>query len=108
MTDAKPKFKKKLQVENAIYDRSLITRSILLPMVVVGKNIQDTIEKYIIENFEGLCVVVRLVKRGSCKIVTYSSGIIRGTNIVFEVVFERQICCPVEGISLRVPFFLFY
>ena len=101
MTDAKPKFKKKLQVENAIYNRSLITRSILLPMVMVGKNIRDTIEKYIIEHFEGVCLVEGLVKRGSCKIVTYSSGIIRGTNIVFEVVFECQICCPVEGMLIQ-------
>uniref|UniRef100_A0A6C0B0N5 S1 motif domain-containing protein n=1 Tax=viral metagenome TaxID=1070528 RepID=A0A6C0B0N5_9ZZZZ len=98
----KPRFKKKQQVENSIiFNRSLITRSIALPIVVIGKNIQETIEKFIIENYEGKCVVEGLIKRGSCKIITYSSGLVKGTNIGFEVVFECQICCPVEGMLIQ-------
>jgi len=98
---AKPRYKKKQQVENNIYTRSLITRSISIPIVSVGKNIQETIEKYVSLNYEGKCVVEGFVKPNSCKIVTHSSGLIRGTNIVFEVVFECQICCPVEGMLIQ-------
>ena len=97
----KTKFKKKQTVENNIYNRSLITRSISLPIVMIGKNIQETIEKYIIDNYEGKCIVEGFVKFGSCKIVTYSSGLVKGTNIGFEVVFECQICCPVEGMLVQ-------
>jgi DNA-directed RNA polymerase subunit E'/Rpb7 len=98
---AKPRYKKKQQIENNIYTRSLITRSISIPIVSVGKNIQETIEKFVSLNYEGKCVVEGFIKPNSCKIVTHSSGLIKGTNIVFEVVFECQICCPVEGMLIQ-------
>jgi DNA-directed RNA polymerase subunit E'/Rpb7 len=98
---AKPRYKKKQQVENNIYTRSLITRSIAIPIVSVGNNIQETIEKYISLNYEGKCVVEGYVKPNSCRIITHSSGLVRGINIVFEVVFECYICFPVEGMLIQ-------
>lgn len=98
---AKPKYRKKQQVENNIYTRSLITRSISIPIVSVGKNIQETIEKYIALNYEGKCVVEGFIKPGSCKIMTHSSGLVRSTNIIFEVAFECYVCCPVEGMLVQ-------
>lgn len=81
-----------------IYSRSLLTRKIVLPINYIGKNLDDIIEEYIHNNFEGKCVVEGYVKPNSVKIIRYSSGIIeRGNNIVFEVVFECDICFPVEG-----------
>ena len=72
-----------------------------MPIVNIGKNVQQTIERYIIDNFEGKCVVEGFIKIGSCKILTYSSGLVKGTNIGFEVVFECKICCPVEGMLIQ-------
>ena len=68
---------------------------------MIGKNIRETIQEIITTNFEGKCLVEGYIKKGSTKIITYSSGLIeRGTNISFEVVFECEICFPVEGILL--------
>lgn len=97
----KPKFKKKQQIENNIYIRSLITRNISLPIVNIGKNVQQTIERFIIDNYEGKCVVEGFIKNGSSKIITFSSGLIKGTNISFEVVFECKVCSPVEGMLIQ-------
>ena len=94
------KFKKRDVRYASIYSRSLITRSLSLPITSIGKNIQETIEKNIATNFEGKCVVEGFIKPGSCKIITYSSGMVHATNIKFEVVFECQICCPVEGMLI--------
>jgi len=91
------KYKKKENKITTIYSRCLITRNILLPITSIGKNIKETIEKYSTINFEGKCVVEGFIKPGSIKIITYSSGLIQGTNVSFEVVFECEICCPVEG-----------
>jgi len=92
------KFGKKREVRIAsIYSRCLITRNIVLPIVSVGKNIKDTIEKSVVGNYEGKCLVEGFVKPGSIKIITHSSGIIQGTNILFTVVIECQVCFPVEG-----------
>jgi hypothetical protein len=98
---AKQKYKKKQQIENNIYTRSLITRNIAIPIVSVGKNIQETIEHFISQNYEGKCVVEGFIKPDSCKIVTHSSGLIKGTNVSFEVAFECQVCCPVEGMLIQ-------
>ena len=84
-----------------IYSRCLITRNIVLPITSIGKNIHDSIEKYIQSSFEGKCVVEGYIKSGSSKIITYSSGLVtRGNLVSFEVVFECQICCPVEGMLI--------
>jgi len=85
----------------SIYSRALITRSITIPITSIGKNIQETIEKNISGQFEGKCIVEGFVKPKSSKIITFSSGIIQSTNILFEVVFECQVCCPVEGMLIQ-------
>jgi DNA-directed RNA polymerase subunit E'/Rpb7 len=100
---AKPqqKFKRREIKLLSIYSRSLITRSIAIPITSIGKNIQQTIEKNIASEFEGKCIVEGFVKPGSSKIITYSSGMVKSTNIIFEVVFECQVCCPVEGMLIQ-------
>ena len=86
------RFKRKENKLASIYSRSLITRSILIPVIGIGKNIQETVEKNIAGQFEGKCIVEGYVKPGSTRIITFSSGIVKSTSIVFEVVFECQIC----------------
>ena len=84
-----------------IYSRCLLTRKIVLPLVTIGKNLQENIEENIKGNFEGKCVVEGFIKPGSVKIITYSSGTIqRGNQILFEVVFECDVCFPVEGMVI--------
>jgi hypothetical protein len=41
------------------------------------------------------------VKPGSIKIINISSGTLQGRFIEFEVVFECNICCPVEGMQIK-------
>jgi DNA-directed RNA polymerase subunit E'/Rpb7 len=90
--------KKKEQKIQPIYSKSLITRSILIPIKNIGKNIKQIIEKYISDYFEGKCIVEGYVKSKSCNVISYSSGLINhGVNIMFEVVFECDVCFPVEG-----------
>lgn len=95
-------FKKRRDTKlQTIYSRCLLTRKIVLPITYIGKNLNEVIEDYIHNNFEGKCVVEGYVKPNSTKIIRYSSGIIeRGNNIVFEVVFECDICFPVEGMLI--------
>jgi DNA-directed RNA polymerase subunit E'/Rpb7 len=84
-----------------IYSRCLITRNVVLPITAIGKNIRETIEENIKASFEGKCIVEGYIKQNSSKIVTYSGGlIIRGNLISFEVVFECDICFPVEGMLI--------
>lgn len=94
-------FKKRRDKLQSIYSRCLLTRKIVLPINVIGKNLDDVIENYIQNNFEGKCVVEGYVKPNSSKIIRYSSGVIeRGNKIIFEVIFECNICLPVEGMLM--------
>ena len=83
---------------SSVYSRCLITRNIVLPITAIGKNIKEVIEENIKSNFEGKCLVEGFIKPNSAKIITYSSGIIyRGSSVSFEVIFECEVCFPVEG-----------
>ena len=85
----------------SVYSRCLLTRKIILPITTIGKNLKETIEENIKSNFEGKCVVEGYIKPNSSKIITYSSGTIeRGNFISFEVVFECDVCFPVEGMLI--------
>jgi DNA-directed RNA polymerase subunit E'/Rpb7 len=99
-SSAKPqhKYKRRDNKLVSIYSRCLITKNLSIPITSIGKNIKETIEKVIAFNFEGKCLVEGYIKPKSSKIITYSSGLVeRGVNISFEVVFECEICFPVEG-----------
>jgi len=95
-------FKKRKDTKlQTIYSRCLLTRKIVVPINLIGKNLDEVIEEYIHDNFEGKCVVEGYVKPKSSKIIRYSSGVIeRGNNIVFEVLFECDVCFPVEGMLI--------
>ena len=97
---AKPKLKKTDKL-HSIYNRSLITRSITLPMNAISSNIDNMLETNLSFSIEGKCIEEGFVKPGSVKLVTYSSGLLmRGNKISFEVVFECMICYPVEGMLI--------
>lgn len=93
--------KRKENIIKPVYSRGLITRNIVLSITNIGKNIKETLEHSIAFNFEGKCLVEGYIKPDSSKIITYSSGLIeRGNQISFEIIFECDICFPVEGTKI--------
>jgi hypothetical protein len=96
----KPSKKKELGKLASIYSRCLITRKVVLPIAVVGKNLTELLEKKIISTIEGKCLVEGFVKPKSTKIITHSSGMVQSDTIVFDIVFECEVCFPVEGMLI--------
>ena len=80
-----------------VYSLSQITKKIALPITAIGRNLQQTIEETIAAMIEGKCIVEGYVKPHSVRVITYSSGLIKGTEVVFDVVFECEVCFPVAG-----------
>lgn len=101
----KPTIKKNPQFNKpkhlGIYSSILITRSIPVNIINVGNNIKQTLEKIIALQIEGKCVVDGFIKPNSTKILTYSSGLVNGPDIIFEVTFECLVCSPVEGMHIK-------
>ena len=84
-----------------VYSPCQITKSILLPMTAVGANLQQTLENTITKMVGGKCIVEGYVKPGSIRVITFSSGIVKGENILFDVVFNCEVCYPVSGMNLN-------
>ena len=85
---------------STLFTNALITKKIHVNIQNIGNNIKQTLERMIASDIEGKCIVEGFVKNGSTKIMTYSSGLIRGAIITFDVVYECSICSPVEGMNI--------
>lgn len=95
------KSKNKQKETKNVYSLSQITQTIMLPINAIGKDLHQTIERTIGSIVEGKCIVEGFVKTGSVRVITYSSGVIKANNVVFDVVFECSVCFPVAGMLLN-------
>ena len=93
----KPRNQYRQKEIRTVYSLSQITKKIALPINAIGRNLQQTIEETIAAMIEGKCIVEGYVKPHSVRVITYSSGLIKGTEVVFDVVFECEVCFPVAG-----------
>lgn len=91
-----------LRNDEEIFQPALLTKRITLEMILVDKFIQTTLSDILKRELEGKCSVEGYIKSNSINITTYSSGNLKGSNIIFDVVFECLICYPVEGMLLKV------
>ena len=80
-----------------IYSRTLVSKKISVEMKYIGNNIKEILEKRLKELHEGKCIAEGYVKKNSIKIITYSSGKICTSGILYEIAFECYVCFPVEG-----------
>lgn len=92
---------KKKTTNTGIYMGSMLTKKIMVSIVHVGDNIKEVLEKKIGFEIEGRCIVEGYVKPGSCRVLSYSSGELSGSNVIFETVVECLVCCPVEGMHIN-------
>ena len=95
----KPKYRQR-EIKS-VYSPCQITKNIILPMTGVGKNLQQTLENTITKMVGGKCIVEGYVKPGSIRVITFSSGLVKGEKISFDVVFNCEVCYPVAGMNLN-------
>lgn len=99
----KPKDKKgsKSFKTEDLYTRSLMNRMVHLPITAVGRNLAQTFSNYIKENYEGKCEMEGFIKPGSTNLIQYSAGKTKGEIVEFCIVFDCQVCYPVEGMKIQ-------
>ena len=84
----------------SLYIKNVISKKLSVPIKYVGTNIAEILEQILNSNFEGKCCIEGYVKRGSIKIITFSSGNILGNCVIFTVVFEYLVCNPPQGMRI--------
>ena len=89
-------------VVKGIYIKNILTRKIFLQFSLLGNNIKDLLQQKITKKYEGKCIKEGFLKPNTIEIITYSSGVIKGANVLFDVAFNCLICKPVEGMRIKV------
>jgi len=90
--------------ETKIFDPYIISElsmKITLPILEVGGNIKQNLERMIVSKTEGKCIVEGFVRPDSIRIMTYSAGKVYSGNVEFQTTFQCMICHPVEGTLVR-------
>lgn len=97
----KKKLKLKVKKISNIYSKNVINVKTLLSMNEIGNNVESLLLSKIKNTYEGKCKKEGFIKHNSVKIINYSSGLVQGNNIIFEVVIQCYICKPVEGMIIK-------
>lgn len=97
---AKGKTTKKNTAALSIYNRMLITKQLVVNIMNVGHNIKEMLGKKLASEIEGKCSNEGYIQPNSIEIITFSSGLVQSSNVVFEVVFQCNVCSPVEGMYI--------
>lgn len=85
-----------------LYVLSVLTRKVSLPYQYIGSNLKQLLQQKLSKELERKCTVEGYVRGNSVRVMTYSSGILKANNVVFDVVLECLLCTPVEGLVLNV------
>ena len=101
LTTTGTKRKTQIQHHKNLYNQMLITRRMPISIVNIGNTIKETLEKAIAQQIEGKCIVEGYIKPRSVEVITFSSGLVTGSNVIFEVVFQCDVCSPVEGMHIK-------
>lgn len=83
------------------YISSILNMKIVLPIVEVGKNVKQNLERIIVSKTEGKCIVEGFIRPDSVHILTYSSGKVLAGLVEFQVTFECMVCHPVDGMLVE-------
>jgi len=92
---------RKNKIKRGIWMKNVLTRKILLPFYSVGSNIRENIQEKIEESLYNKCSKEGYIKNKSIKILSYSSGLVESNNVLFDVMFECDVCHPVEGQTIK-------
>lgn len=85
----------------SVYSPCQITKTVVLPITSIGKNLQQILEQNIIAMVGGKCIVEGYVNPKSIKVITFSSGLVKGDKVIFDIVFNCEVCHPVSGMKLN-------
>ena len=80
------------------YHDSLLSRSISIPIVEIGGNIEQLLSNHI-SSLEGKCIEEGYLKLGSTKLIRYSCGVLKGASVTIQVIFQAKVVMPITGQS---------
>jgi len=84
-----------------LYTQSIIHHKISVPFINIGNNMEYYFKKYAIRFIEGRCRKEGFIRPNSIKVVSYSTGLLHGDNVIYDVIFSADVCFPREEMIIR-------
>ena len=87
---------------SSLYSKCLLSRRVTLPFMTLGRGdaVKDILLRHVQEQIENKCTIEGFVHPNTCKMITFSGGIVAGSNVKFDVAFECDVCSPAEGATI--------
>lgn len=86
--------------DTKLYVTSLIHHKIKVPFIKIGNNMDVYFKKYAERELEGKCRKEGYIRPSSSTIVNYSTGLLKGDSVVYDVVYSVDACFPYENMEL--------
>lgn len=83
-----------------LFVTSILSKTVSMPITEVGKNLKEVLRNKVAELVEAKCIVEGYVKQHSVQILSYSCGLVRANNAVFNVSYSCEIFLPCAGMVL--------
>jgi DNA-directed RNA polymerase subunit E'/Rpb7 len=94
------KGRREFESNHNIYSKSVLSRKLCIPITQYGRDLISIFQKRLIVEIEGKCIEEGYIKPRSTQILSYSSGMVRDSNIIVNLIFECSVCHPVEGMLI--------
>ena len=86
--------------DTKLYVTSLLHHKIKVPFNKIGNNMDVYFKKYAERELEGKCRKEGYIRPSSSSIVNYSTGLLKGDSVVYDVVYSVDACFPYENMEL--------
>ncbi len=92
--------KKDTQKKIGIFSPMVSNININVKSYSIGENLREVLSNILSKKIEGKCNKEGFIKKNSCNILKYSSGLLQGDSVRFNVVYECLVCLPVENMEV--------
>ena len=96
------KNKNQYEYQERLYIRNLLEMNVILFPNEIGQNkTRQNLQDSISQKIGGKCIEEGYVQPGSVDVKQYSSGLVKGDTVEFNVVFQCYTSNPVEGTNIE-------
>jgi DNA-directed RNA polymerase subunit E'/Rpb7 len=84
-----------------LYTEAIIQEKIRIPFNKMSNNMTRFFENYAEKMIECKCRNEGYVRRGSCSVLSYSTGLLNSDSIIYNVVYSVNVCYPYENMEVE-------
>ncbi len=89
-----------IEKPTTLFVTSILSKTVSMSITEVGKNLKEVLRNKVAELVEAKCIVEGYVKQHSVQILSFSCGLVRANNAIFNVSYSCEVFLPCAGMVL--------